>query len=119
MELHDGLRGFNGTVHGGMICSILDEAMIVFMIHSFILYREAKAKDLIPKDTENACGSATASMDVKFLRPLFTPAVVLVKVSLERKEGKKVTLHAAIRDKSGKEYATCTALFIKLPKSLL
>ncbi|KAI0813932.1 Thioesterase/thiol ester dehydrase-isomerase [Xylaria sp. FL0064] len=119
LELNDGLRGHNETVQGGMICSILDEAMTEFLIHGLFLNRQAKANGLIPKDAEEFRGGATAGLNVKFLKPLLTPAVVLVKATLERKEGRKTSPCAVIADPYGKEYATCTSLVIELIKPVL
>ncbi|KAI1353746.1 HotDog domain-containing protein [Xylaria sp. FL0043] len=119
LELNDGLRGHNGTVHGGMICSMLDEAMTEFLVHGLVLNRQAKAEGLIPKDAEEVRGGVTASLNVKFLRPLLTPAVVLIKATLEQKEGGKMSLRAVIVDQYGEEHTTCTALFIDLTKSVL
>ncbi|KAI1127286.1 HotDog domain-containing protein [Nemania abortiva] len=117
LELNDGLHGFNGTVHGGMLCSIMDEAMGSIFTQNDILNREAKAKGLIPADSGEITANATASMDVRFLRPLPTPKVVLVTASLDRVEGRRLSLHVRVTDKDGKEYATCNGSFVTLSKA--
>ncbi|KAI3324688.1 hypothetical protein HD806DRAFT_521772 [Xylariaceae sp. AK1471] len=84
LELHAGLHGFNGTVHGGLMSTIMDEAMGTLLTQNDILNREAKAKGFIPASSKGIFAAATAGINVKFLKPLTTPNIVLATASLGR-----------------------------------
>lgn len=119
LELRDGLHGFNGTVHGGLTCAIMDEAMGTLLFQNDLLNREAKAKGLIPTGTQGFPPAATAGMNVRYRHPLPTPKIVLVTASLERIEGSKTHMRVVVKDKEGQEYASCTGSFIALSNTRL
>ncbi|KAI1631301.1 Thioesterase/thiol ester dehydrase-isomerase [Biscogniauxia mediterranea] len=122
LELRDGLRGFNGTVHGGLTCAIMDEAMGTLLFQNDLLGREAEAKGLVPAGAAakgRFPAAVTAEMNVRYRRPLPTPQIVLVTASLERVEGRKTHMRVVVEDKEGREYASCTGTFIALASTKL
>ncbi|OTA94410.1 hypothetical protein M434DRAFT_394813 [Hypoxylon sp. CO27-5] len=119
LELRDGLHGFNGTVHGGLTCAVMDEAMGSLLAQNDILNRQARAKGIIPSDSKKFTAAVTARMDVKYRRPIPTPQVVVATVSLDRIEGRKIYMHVVVKDEGNKECASCDGVFISIPNGKL
>lgn len=55
----------------------------------------------------------TANLNIDYLKPLLTPAWVLVRARVDRHEGRKVFIHASVENGQGDIYAKGVALFIK------
>lgn len=88
-------QGFQGITHGGIITTLLDEAMVKLAF-------------------ELGVSAVTAWMEVRFVAPLFTGEKVGLLATIE-KEGKKLieaTAEAVTRD--GKIIAKATGKLIKL-----
>lgn len=119
LELRNGLHGFNGTVHGGLTCAIMDEAMGTLLFQNDLLNRQAKAEGFIPPDAKGFAAAATAHMDVKYRKPIRTPQIVVATASLERIEGRKMHMHVIVKDKDNQECASCDGVFISFPNSKL
>ncbi|KAI8950464.1 Thioesterase/thiol ester dehydrase-isomerase [Xylaria longipes] len=117
LDVHEDLHGFSATAHGGLICSIMDEAMGTLLTQNDVLNKEAKAKGYIPTNSPGFMAAATASIDVRYLRPLPTPRVVLVTASLARMEGRNMSMRLVVADKDGKEYATGNGSFVSFPRA--
>jgi len=87
LDLHPGTNGYNGSAHGGLIFTLIDEAMgsLIYINHQFYTEFEEIHKEKIPSNVLNMRGVAmfTASMNVRFLKPVATPQVVLVTASLK------------------------------------
>lgn len=121
-DLRPGVNGFNGTAHGGFIASLFDEAMGCLLFVNGALQQEMRARGVALPDTildQNLGPVVTASMNVKFLRPLVTPQVVMVSVTLDRCEGRKFYLSYTIKDGNGKECARGEGMWISLRKEKL
>jgi uncharacterized protein (TIGR00369 family) len=86
-------EGYNGVIHGGIIATILDEAMAKIIL----------AKGLI---------AVTADMNVRYRKPL--PLGAKVKVSGEITLQKTRTLHTkgVLTDETGNVIAESTAVYI-------
>ncbi|KAI1139360.1 HotDog domain-containing protein [Hypoxylon sp. FL0543] len=119
LELRDGLHGFNGTVHGGLTCAIMDEAMGSLLALNDNLNREAKAKGIIPLNTEQFSAAVTARMDVKYRKPIPTPQIVVVTASLDRIEGRKIYMHVVVKDQNAQECVSCDGMFMSIPSGKL
>ncbi|KAI0130688.1 HotDog domain-containing protein [Daldinia grandis] len=118
-DLRPGVNGYNGTAHGGFIGSLIDEAMgsLILINHQVQTHDKAQGRRL-PRgvvDLNNA-RFFTASMNVRFLKPLPTPGTVVVTASLSKIEGRKMSLDVTIKDKSQVEFARCDGLWISLPE---
>ena len=55
----------------------------------------------------------TANLNIDYIKPLLTPAWVLVRAHVERHESRKVFVHASVEDGQGGIYAKAVVLFIK------
>ncbi|MCJ1261433.1 hypothetical protein MMC22_001297 [Lobaria immixta] len=95
LSLGSDMNGLVDVAHGGLLSVLLDEIMGV------LAYTEQK-QELV-----------TATLNVKFLKPLPTPEVVLCKASMARApERRKFWTQGSIEDGTGGVYATGEALFI-------
>ncbi|KAI0387994.1 HotDog domain-containing protein [Hypomontagnella monticulosa] len=115
LDVRDGLYRFNSTLHGGITCAIIDEAMGSLIFQNYVLNRQARAKGLIPLDSKPFAAAATARMDVKYRRPISTPQIVMVTASLERIEGRRIHMHVVIKNKDNQECASCDGVFVSIP----
>ncbi|KAI0389287.1 Thioesterase/thiol ester dehydrase-isomerase [Xylariaceae sp. FL0594] len=112
LETGVGVRGFNGSLHGGIMCAIMDEAMGSLIFQNYLLNREAKANGLIPADSQDFGLAATSHMNVKYRRMVPTPSIIFATASLERLEGRKMHMRVVITDREeSKEYASCDGAF--------
>ncbi|KAI1753250.1 HotDog domain-containing protein [Xylaria castorea] len=122
-DLRPGVNGFNGTVHGGLIASLLDEAMGCLIFANAVVLREMMAKGAkIPAHVLNLAEAGpvfTASMNVKFMKPIPTPQVVIATATLTKAEGRKLSLAYDIKDNKGTEYAKGEGMWIAARKEKL
>ncbi|KAK3617084.1 hypothetical protein LTR56_025530 [Elasticomyces elasticus] len=116
----DGMNGHTGILHGGIVASVIDEAMGIMMWLNLEREREmleARAsKGLADGENPNRVGSFTATLDTKFLKPILTPGSFLVTARYLKKEGRKTWVGAEIKQhqKQGETVcATGEALFIE------
>jgi acyl-coenzyme A thioesterase PaaI-like protein len=121
LDLRPGVNGFNGTVHGGLIAAMMDEAMGTFLFQNDTLNRKAKAKGLIPQTAKDfaSFGYVTVRMDVSYHKPISTPSIVVVTAALDRVEGKKTYIRVVVRGERGESYASCNSLWISFPRGKL
>ncbi|KFY76835.1 hypothetical protein V499_03613 [Pseudogymnoascus sp. VKM F-103] len=121
-DLRPGINGFNGSAHGGLISALMDEAMgsMIFVNHE--VYKDVEARKVTtPPNVMNLHGIAmfTASMNVRFQKPLATPHIVLVTATLNRIEGRKVFIDVTVKNENGVRFATCDGMWISVPKEKL
>lgn len=101
LSLGSDMNGHEDVAHGGTLSVLLDEVM------GMLAYTEQKQEVM------------TVALNVKFLKPLPTPGVVLCKASMARAPDKrKFWTQGSIEDGSGGVYATGEALFIILKAKL-
>ncbi|HHY37125.1 MAG TPA: PaaI family thioesterase [Firmicutes bacterium] len=86
-------QGYPGMVHGGIICTLLDEAM-------------AKAVQ------ELGAAGVTGKMEVWFRRPTPTGVELTISGWIEERRGRRIKAGAEIRDRQGRLLAEGRALFI-------
>jgi len=55
----------------------------------------------------------TANINIDYIKPLLTPSWVLVRAHVERREGRKVFVHASVENGQGGIYAKAVVLFVK------
>lgn len=55
----------------------------------------------------------TANLTVDYIRPLLTPAWVLVRAHVHRHDGRKVSVHSTVENGEGVVYAKGVSLFVK------
>ena len=77
LELGADLDGFGGRVHGGAVCTILDEALSLC-----VEYHRQRSSD-------SRAPLYTAQLNTTFRGSVPSPSIVMVKTWLEAKEGRK------------------------------
>ncbi|UKZ89584.1 uncharacterized protein TrAFT101_004630 [Trichoderma asperellum] len=105
-NLNNGLDGFPGVCHGGMVATLLDESMV-----SLILINVGRGALICP-------WYGTVSLNILFQKPVKTPATVVVAVKLDKVEGRKLCITACLQDGSGKALAKASAVFVGLDGKL-
>jgi acyl-coenzyme A thioesterase PaaI-like protein len=122
MEIRPGLNGYNGGAHGGLIATLFDEAMGTLIFQNHEVFKEMeRAKQKLQSNILNMHGLAlfTATMSVRYQKPVVTPQIVLVTASLDRIEGRKVFLKTALLDRNGVILACGDGMWISIPEKQL
>lgn len=101
LTLGSDLNGGANLLHGGVIATLLDDAM-------GLLLDVNKQLGDVPEGMTNV----TASLEVKYKRPVPTPATVVVSVLSAERKGRKCWLNVAMRNEKGEDLATATALWV-------
>lgn len=124
--LGDGLNGYPAVLHGGIVASILDEAMgILLSVDADRAHVQAVSTGHKVGETPEGIGAYTAELKIKYLSPVRTPGVLLAKARVVRREGRKIWIRAVVAQKSGQvdeldglmvECAVGEALFVE-PRS--
>ncbi|OBT39830.1 hypothetical protein VE00_09102 [Pseudogymnoascus sp. WSF 3629] len=96
-SLGPALNGYPTTAHGGLIAALFDEAMGVSMMR-------LRCSSSSPKCPQGgAMDIVTASLKVDFLRRLETPGVVVVRVWVGERRGRKWVLEGEMVGREGGE----------------
>ncbi|XXG99671.1 hypothetical protein Hte_006012 [Hypoxylon texense] len=113
-DLRPGVNGYNGTVHGGLIAALMDESMGAYLYTNDRIYKQKKAEGLLPAASKGFedMGFATSRMDVRLLKPIRTPQIVVVTTRLAAIDGRKVHFSVEVKGKEGKVYATCDGTWV-------
>jgi acyl-coenzyme A thioesterase PaaI-like protein len=90
-------QGFEGFLHGGIICTLLDAAMTRLLI-------------------ENGLSAVTADLKVRFKKPIPITEVLLIRARLEKRRRSFFQLSADLTIK-GTISATATGRFLKPKES--
>ncbi|KAJ8063087.1 hypothetical protein OCU04_008328 [Sclerotinia nivalis] len=106
----NGLNGYPNIVHGGVVATVMDEMMGSVMVLN-------KRWGGIPDIGMNVA----ANLNVTYLGPITTPQTVLVSALFKEMNGRKVLLHATVKDASGFVLAKAEGLWVGLnrPKEKL
>lgn len=105
--LGHGVTGFPGSLHGGMVSVIFDE---VAGLH-IVLNGHVPGTDLDKS-------FRTAYINTSFLKPVPTPAVILVRSLIAKVEGRKHWVQAQIEDGSGQTLAKAEVLYVSIKGKL-
>lgn len=118
-EIGPGVNGFHGSGHGGFVSVLIDDAMGALLYQNLMLQVQRQRSDpswRLPTHAVDITKMqyATAGMDVRLQRPLPTPGVVVATASLDKIDGRKLSLDVVIKDSRGRLLATCKGLWISL-----
>ena len=103
VSLADGLDGWRGTCHGGVTATLLDEAMsTVIAVHRSSQRQKAPGQEQ----------EVTAELTVRYLKPVLTGSVVVVRAWIESQVGRKFFAEADVRDHDGVILSTGRAVFV-------
>ncbi|EON65373.1 hypothetical protein W97_04611 [Coniosporium apollinis CBS 100218] len=109
LDLGDGLNGYPHTAHGGLVATLLDEAVgLLLAINMRFRPKEARSKE-----TETGINFFTAYLNISYKAPLMTPGVVLARAGVEKVEGRKRWFWARLEDGRGLVFASAEALFVE------
>ncbi|KAI1813547.1 HotDog domain-containing protein [Poronia punctata] len=121
-NLQPGLNGFNGTTHGGLIAALMDEAMGSLLFMNSRVQEDMRRRGMeVPGTVVDLSETQimTANMNIKFMRPIKTPQVVMATATLNKIEGRKFFLGYDVRNGEGKEFAIGEGMWISLRKANL
>ncbi|KAH0491030.1 hypothetical protein TgHK011_002476 [Trichoderma gracile] len=103
--LGEGLSGYEGVLHGGMIMTMVDEAMGV--LHEINLAL-GKTGEIF------GAASVTAGLEIKFLKPGPINQTVLANAWVDSVEGRKTRIKCELRDGNGIELAQCSSTWVSV-----
>ncbi|KAG7104456.1 Verlamelin biosynthesis protein B like [Verticillium longisporum] len=103
--LGPGMAGYPAVLHGGVTALLFDELLGML---------GERNRDLGRGDAIFTMKPATATMDVRYLRPIATPSVVLGVGTIASITGRKMLLRGEIRDAEGNVVATCESLWVAM-----
>lgn len=101
MTLGYRLNGYPNVVHGGIVVTLIDEAMGFFLGQNRDRGAFSSPGDVV-----------TADLRVRFLRPVATPQTVCISVRLREAKGRKYFVEADLKDGEGTVLAKGEALWI-------
>ncbi|KAF1823126.1 uncharacterized protein K489DRAFT_380526 [Dissoconium aciculare CBS 342.82] len=99
--LGSAMNGHPHILHGGMLATLLDESMGVYVSTNEKRERFARTGDEQDRAGKGQAPKFTAELKVTYLKPLRTPGTVVVAVRLVRKEGRKEWMVAEARQLQG------------------
>ena len=115
LSLGDGLNGQPGLAHGGMIATLLDEAMAILIAVNQDPERSRLAADIGLDGGPGTKGKVvTAGLNVRFLKPLDTPITVLVRTRLNGVEGRKLKIGGSVEGEGGAVFATAESVWVQM-----
>ncbi|KAL8688287.1 MAG: hypothetical protein Q9224_004922 [Gallowayella concinna] len=100
------LNSYPNILHGGFEGVLAEEA-------SSVLEMSNKTRADCPEAYSE--DGLTASLSVKFMKPIYTPQVVLITAAYTKVEGKKRFQHIEIKDGEGGLLATAEILYVRPP----
>ncbi|RGP74259.1 thioesterase superfamily member 4 [Fusarium longipes] len=109
VSVGEGVSGYPGIVHGGIVTALLDESMGTIFDLNGTLGKEARAFK-----TSNVTGG----IDVKFLKPVPTSSVLCITATAEEIDGRKTTVRGEIKDEEGQLLASCTSKWVALKPNI-
>ena len=112
ISLGYGVNGYPHIAHGGIIGTVMDEAM------GILLLMNKTPDDLVRnRDSRKSMDHlVTAYLKVTYLKPVITPQIVLVTAHLNEVTGKKFFIDGNLRDADGDMLANAEALWLWLKK---
>ncbi|KAK3699622.1 hypothetical protein LTR37_016358 [Vermiconidia calcicola] len=124
MTIGDGMNGHPDTMHGGIVASIIDEGMGMLQLanhereHIAAVSRGQAEGELPPLGV----GTYTAQLNIRYIKPVATPAPVIVTAKYIKRHGRKEWIYAEVKQRAGltEDYdgeeivcATAEGLFIE------
>ncbi|KAL9594907.1 MAG: hypothetical protein Q9219_006762 [cf. Caloplaca sp. 3 TL-2023] len=100
------LNSYANVLHGGFEGVLAEEASSVLEMSN------KTRKDCLEAYAEDGL---TASLSVKFIKPIYTPQVVLISAAYVKVEGNKRFQHIEIKNAEGGLLATAEILYVRPP----
>lgn len=106
--LGDGMNGYPGILHGGIVATLLDEGM------GLLITLRSKYKASNERVNEPSSKTVTAYLNTNFLRPVQTPGVIVLHAKLDEiKDNRKWKIKGRICDSEDQLLATAECLYVK------
>ncbi|CRG86902.1 hypothetical protein PISL3812_03915 [Talaromyces islandicus] len=103
------MNGYPGTLHGGMIATLVDECTGLLL-----MMRGDVADDTTRSDNNLSSVPVTAYLNTKFRRPVPTPGTIVVYTKLLEVSGSnKWKIQADLQDHKGRVLASGESLFVR------
>ena len=105
------MSGYPNVVHGGIVASLMDEAMgVIFELNATL------RKDLPAFKADNV----TAGLDVTYLKPVNTNSVLCITSTVEEMSGRKTRITCEVANEKEDVLAKCSSRWMSLkPKAKL
>lgn len=114
VSIGTGVNGWKDMLHGGIAATLLDELMgLLLHLNNDLLRQRAKAAGKVHEQSN----TVTAELTIKYLKPVFTPQTMLIRVWLVKIEGRKGWIDGAIEDAQGNAMVKGSGFFIQLRPS--
>lgn len=99
-HLGSGVNGFRETAHGGLLCTLMDEALA--MVVELCRATSSSSREEM----------YTARLNISFRRPVKTPGTLIAKAWLEKREGRKWTVKGLLENSDGELSVEADGLWI-------
>lgn len=114
----DGLSGFPGILHGGMISVLFDEALAMPYIFNDWRQHGGDLEEWAIQREKNALNEltdimVTAELHVKYRRPVRCPGAVGVFTTVVEDTGDKIRVTGVMKDANEKVCATADGLWLR------
>jgi len=104
LKLEGGLNGYPSILHGGVTCTVVDEAMgMLLQVQAERLHLGQVATGHAEGEIASGVEAFTKSLNVEFKSPIKTPGIVLVKVRVVERKGRGIKMVATVGQKEGQE----------------
>lgn len=102
VSLGEGLNGYPSILHGGITATLIDEICgMLLQVRADRAHMAAVATGHAVGDLSPGVEAFTADLNVKFLAPVKTPGVLLLKCRVVREEGRRIVMQARVVQKEG------------------
>lgn len=105
-DLGDDLNGWPGVLHGGIVATLIDEAMGTLLFIDERRKRERLRRAAATRGggegqgaESEVVGAHTVDLRIGFKKPVVVPGIVLVRVKVVERTGRKIRLKAEIVQK--------------------
>lgn len=104
-EVGDGMNGHPEIIHGGITATMIDESMGIMQMENLERKRrkEKEVAEEEKREPSEGLSAFTAYLNVQYLKPVRTPAVIAVTARRVEKEGRKEWLVAELKQWHGDE----------------
>lgn len=99
-HLQSGINGFRETAHGGLLCTLMDEALAM-VVELYRATSSSSREELY-----------TAKLNISYRRPVKTPGVVIAKSWLEKREGRRWIVRGVLENRKGEVCVEVDGLWI-------
>jgi acyl-coenzyme A thioesterase PaaI-like protein len=112
VTLGTGMNGGAFALHGGIIATLMDDAIGTLLTVNKFGKEDGKAIPL-------SSSTVTAYLNVQYLKPVKTPQTVLIVARCKEVKGRKYFMEAEVKDGEGNVLANADSLWIRIVRGKL